>query len=123
MEKLYSHPYLGSGEKKETACKTGLTSHATKGSRSIPHCTVAVKQMTMLILSECSQIILLFVWKFKILSQGKHVYVQEQCLSGSILVVFTKLYNTQVQKWISPAGEYFLKYLMHNISRREKVKT
>lgn len=45
--------------------------------RSFPPYTIAVKQTTALNLLESRQVTLLFLWKSKVLSQGKHVNAQE----------------------------------------------
>lgn len=68
---------LEAGKRKRDRAEHAEHKHATKGSRSIPPCAIAIKQMTILNLLECRQVMLLVLWKPKILSQGKHVYVQE----------------------------------------------
>lgn len=62
------------GKRKRDHAEHAEHMHATKGSRSIPPCTIAIKQITILNLLECRQVMLVFLWKPKILS---HVYVQE----------------------------------------------
>lgn len=73
VEKHHHHLYRWGKKERDLAGHM----RALEVPRSFPPYTIAVKQTTALNLLESRQVTLLFLWKSKVLSQGKRVNAQE----------------------------------------------